>query len=51
MRSKRSAHGFIAGWPFAYTACCLVELHRSILCAQQMLLSEVLPTSDWIARL
>jgi nicotinamidase-related amidase len=27
------------------------ELHRSILCAQQMLLSEVLPTSEWIARL
>jgi nicotinamidase-related amidase len=27
------------------------ELHRSILCAQQMLLSEVLPSSDWIARL
>lgn len=27
------------------------ELHRSILCAQQMLLSEVLPTSEWITRL
>ena len=27
------------------------ELHRSILCAQQMLLSEVLPVADWIARL
>jgi nicotinamidase-related amidase len=27
------------------------ELHRSILCAQQMLLSEVLPSSEWIARL
>jgi len=27
------------------------ELHRAILCAQQMLLSEVLPTSEWIARL
>src|SRR4051812_39610535 len=27
------------------------ELHRSILCAQQMLLSEVLPSSRWIARL
>jgi nicotinamidase-related amidase len=25
------------------------ELHRSILCAQQMLLSEVLPSSEWIA--
>ncbi len=27
------------------------ELHRSILCAQQMLLSEVLPASEWVARL
>jgi nicotinamidase-related amidase len=27
------------------------ELHRSILCAQQMLLSEVLPSSEWIERL
>ncbi|WZO97912.1 cysteine hydrolase family protein [Isosphaeraceae bacterium EP7] len=27
------------------------ELQRSILCAQQMLLSEVLPTSEWIGRL
>ena len=27
------------------------ELHRSILCAQQMLLSEVLPSSAWIGRL
>ncbi len=27
------------------------ELHRSILCAHQMLLSEVLPTSEWVARL
>ena len=27
------------------------ELHRSILCAQQMLLSEVLPSSEWITRL
>jgi nicotinamidase-related amidase len=27
------------------------ELHRSILCAQQMLLSEVLPSSEWIARI
>lgn len=27
------------------------ELHRSILCAQQMLLSEVLPSSEWIGRL
>jgi nicotinamidase-related amidase len=27
------------------------ELHRSILCAQQMLLSEVLTSSEWIARL
>jgi nicotinamidase-related amidase len=27
------------------------ELQRSILCAQQMLLSEVLPSSDWIGRL
>jgi nicotinamidase-related amidase len=27
------------------------ELHRSILCAQQMLLSEVLPSSEWISRL
>ena len=27
------------------------ELHRSILCAQQMLLSEVLPSSAWIRRL
>ena len=27
------------------------ELHRSILCAQQMLLSEVLPSSTWIGRL
>jgi nicotinamidase-related amidase len=27
------------------------ELHRSILCAQQMLLSEVLPSSKWISRL
>jgi nicotinamidase-related amidase len=27
------------------------ELHRSILCAQQMLLSEVLPSSDWVRRL
>ena len=26
------------------------ELHRSILCAQQMLLSEVLPSSAWIDR-
>lgn len=27
------------------------ELHRSTLCAQQQFLSEVLPTSDWLARL
>jgi nicotinamidase-related amidase len=27
------------------------ELHRSILCAQQMLLSEVLTTDAWIARI
>jgi nicotinamidase-related amidase len=27
------------------------ELQRSILCAQQMLLSEVLPSKDWIGRL
>ncbi len=27
------------------------ELHRSILCAQQMLLSEVLPSSRWLERL
>ncbi len=27
------------------------ELHRSILCAQQMLLSEVLPSSTWLERL
>lgn len=27
------------------------ELHRSILCAQQMLLSEVLPSKEWAARL
>ena len=27
------------------------ELHRSILCAQQMLLSEVLPTADWRERI
>ena len=27
------------------------ELHRSILCAQQMLLSEVLPSSEWSRRL
>lgn len=27
------------------------ELHRSILCAQQMLLSEVLPTEEWAERL
>ena len=27
------------------------ELQRSILCAQQMLLSEVLPTSEWLKRL
>ncbi len=27
------------------------ELHRSILCAQQMLLSEVLPASRWLERL
>jgi len=27
------------------------ELHRSILCAQQQFLSEVLPTSEWLARL
>lgn len=27
------------------------ELHRSILCAQQMLLSEVLDVASWIARL
>lgn len=27
------------------------ELHRSILCAQAMLLSEVLPSDDWIGRL
>jgi nicotinamidase-related amidase len=27
------------------------ELHRSILCAQQMLLSEVLPSATWIGRL
>lgn len=27
------------------------ELHRSILCAQQMLLSEVVSTKDWLARL
>lgn len=27
------------------------ELHRSILCAQQMLLSEVVAADDWISRL
>jgi nicotinamidase-related amidase len=27
------------------------ELHRTILCAQQMLLSEVLPSSKWLERL
>lgn len=27
------------------------ELHRAILCAQQMLLSEVLPSSKWLERL
>lgn len=27
------------------------ELHRSILCAQQMLLSEVVSTKDWLERL
>ncbi|WP_422924670.1 cysteine hydrolase family protein [Singulisphaera sp. PoT] len=27
------------------------ELHRAILCAQQMLLSEVVPSSEWIQRL
>lgn len=27
------------------------ELHRSILCAQQMLLSEVLPSATWVERL
>jgi nicotinamidase-related amidase len=27
------------------------ELHRSILCAQQMLLSEVLDVESWIARI
>lgn len=27
------------------------ELHRSILCAQQMLLSEVLPTDRWLERI
>lgn len=27
------------------------ELHRSILCAQQMLLSEVLPSAAWTARI
>jgi hypothetical protein len=27
------------------------ELQQSILCAQQMLLSEVLLSSEWIARL
>jgi nicotinamidase-related amidase len=27
------------------------ELHRAILCAQQMLLSEVLPSSKWLDRL
>ena len=27
------------------------ELHRSILCAQQMLLSEVLPSARWLERL
>ena len=27
------------------------ELHRAILCAQQMLLSEVMPTDEWIGRL
>lgn len=27
------------------------ELHRSILCAQQMLLSEVVSTADWCARI
>jgi nicotinamidase-related amidase len=27
------------------------ELHRSILCAQQQFLSEVLPSSEWIERL
>jgi nicotinamidase-related amidase len=27
------------------------ELQRSILCAQQQLLSEVLPSSEWISRL
>ena len=27
------------------------ELQRSILCAQQMLLSEVIPSSEWIKRL
>jgi hypothetical protein len=27
------------------------ELHRSILCAQAQLLSEVIPSSTWIKRL
>lgn len=27
------------------------ELHRSILCAQQQFLSEVLPTEAWLERL
>ena len=27
------------------------ELHRSILCAQQQFLSEVVPTSEWLRRL
>jgi nicotinamidase-related amidase len=27
------------------------ELHRSILCAQQMLLSEVIPSAHWLRRL
>jgi nicotinamidase-related amidase len=27
------------------------ELHRSILCAQQMLLSEVVPSSEWLRRI
>ena len=27
------------------------ELHRSILCAQQMLLSEVVGTKEWLGRI
>ena len=39
--------------PLANSAGCVTaeELHRSILCAQQMMLSEVLPSSAWIERI